>query len=208
MLFTNPRSQASYNKNTISPQQNTIPVFPMMMSQRKLITTPTVTPPVVKPTTTTPNPAIKKMRWGESHWNLFHTMAEKVTERDFPIIRKELLDTIFSISSNLPCPICSTHATQYMNGVNFNAIQTKDQLKNFLFVFHNSVNQRKGVAQFPRDQLEGRYSKMDLNTVIAVFLHYFKDKQRGIKMASNEFFKTQLIEKLKVWFGKFINYCD
>ena len=85
----------------------------------------------------------KKMDWGEPTWFLFHTLAEKVKEEEFQNIRVELLNIIYSICSNLPCPVCSTHAKQHLNGTNFNNIQTKQQLKDFFFHFHNIVNQRK-----------------------------------------------------------------
>ena len=203
MLFTNSRSQISYKNlnNNNNNNQN----MPMMLSLRR-IKIPTSTP--ATNSVSVVEPPKKKMKWGESHWNLFHTIAEKVRESTFPMIRKELLDTIYGICSNLPCPICANHAKEYLNAINFDAIQTKEQLKNLLFVFHNTVNQRRGVDLFPRDQLESKYQSMDLKTVITVFLYYFKDKQNGLKLSANYFNKSQMISRLNAWFPKLLNYCD
>jgi len=93
-------------------------------------------------------PPVKKMRWGEPTWFLFHTLAHKIKDEFFHEKKMEILNTISLICANLPCPNCANHATEYMKNINFYAIQTKQDLKNMLFQFHNVVNQRKGVPVF------------------------------------------------------------
>ena len=102
-------------------------------------------------------PKKKSMKWGEPTWFMFHTLAEKIKPEYFLVIRQELLHVIHSVCSNLPCPDCARHAKQYMNGVNFNAIRTKDDLRILLHRFHNEVNQKKGFPLFPFEQLSEKY---------------------------------------------------
>ena len=107
-----------------------------MLNQRRI--TPLIQPNVVNvptPPSQTDASKPKKMRWGEPTWYLFHALAEKVKEDKFHIVRQELLNTIYSICKNLPCPLCANHATEYMNGINFNTIQTKQNLIDFLLAY-------------------------------------------------------------------------
>jgi hypothetical protein len=147
----------------------------------------------------------KKMKWGEPTWYLFHTLAEKVKEQEFSRIRVELLNTIHMICVNLPCPMCAQHATEYMNGINFNAIQTKQQLKQMLFVFHNEVNKRKGMALFPETELDVKYSAAKLLPIIQMFLHHFEDKHYGYRMMASDFSRSNVAANIKMWFAKNIN---
>jgi hypothetical protein len=108
----------------------------------------------------------KKMEWGEPTWFLFHTLAEKIKEEEFQNIRVEFLNIIYSICSNLPCPICSTHAKKHLNSTNFNNIQTKQQLKDFFFHFHNTVNQRKNYLLFDYQNINEKYSNDENNQIL------------------------------------------
>ena len=90
----------------------------------------------------------KKMKWGESVWFLLHTLSEKVKPESFLEMRQGFLNIIYIICTNLPCPDCSAHAKMYLDNNQFNSIQSPEQLKIFIFNFHNSVNSRKGFPIF------------------------------------------------------------
>jgi len=150
----------------------------------------------------------KKMTWGEPIWFLFHTMAEKVKSESFSIIRKELLDTIYAICKNLPCPTCAEHASTYLNSINFNTIKTKEELKQMLFDFHNEVNQKKGFPIFSYSELNDKYSKAITVNIIQNFMIRFKDKHKSIRMIANDFHRSNLVIVLKDWFTKNIVYFD
>ena len=149
----------------------------------------------------------KKMKWGEPTWILFHTLAEKVNENTFSQIRVELLNTIYSICANLPCPDCAEHATAYLNGINFKTIQTKEQLKYMLYSFHNTVNAKKGVELFPIANLD-KYAQMNLINVIYTFIPFLQDKSNSIRMIANDFHRTRMVSQLKIWFNTYISYFD
>ena len=150
--------------------------------------------------------AIKSMTWGEPTWFLFHTLAEKVKNENFVFIRKELLNLIYSICSNLPCPICTNHATTYLNSVNFNSIQTKQQLKDLLFVFHNEVNTRKGHPFFDYKQLDEKYSKANTNLIINNFINSFSNKHKNMKLIADDFIRTKIVQKMSEWFYNNISH--
>ena len=86
---------------------------------------------------------MSKKQWGNACWYLFHTLAEKLKpeyEKDIPIIIRNIL----SICKNLPCPVCSSHAKRHIMNIKINNINTKTELKLFLFNFHNNVNKQLG----------------------------------------------------------------
>lgn len=162
--------------------------------------------PIVKTTQIQAQPnGPKKMSWGEPTWALFHVLAEKVKDTDFPAIREELLEVIYVICSNLPCPDCATHASMYLNDIRYKNIQTKEQLKTMLWSFHNMVNTKKGFPQFPREQLETKYAAYPLIPTLHAFMVKFQDKHRSIRMIADDFHRSKIAEKLKKWFNERIS---
>lgn len=149
-----------------------------------------------------------KMKWGEPTWFLFHVLAEKVKEETFVTIRTDLLNKIYAICNNLPCPICAKHATDYMNKVNFMAIQTKADLKEMLFAFHNEVNKNKQYSLFPRNRLEEKYKPAITLNIIKNFMRFFEDKQYNVQLISNKMHRERLVAVLKIWFNDNIQYFD
>jgi hypothetical protein len=147
----------------------------------------------------------KKMKWGEPIWILFHVLAEKVREDIFSSIRTELLNIIYIICSNLPCPDCANHAMIYLNNIKYKNIETKAQLKEMLFLFHNTVNQKKGFPIFPREKLEETYSKYPLFPVLQKFMVVFQDKHKSIRMISDDFHRGKIAIELQTWFNNHIN---
>ena len=150
----------------------------------------------------------KKLPWGEPIWFLFHTLAHKVKEKSFHLIKDELLNIIFLICNNLPCPDCANHATRYLQGVNFDTITTKEQLKEMLFNFHNSVNMRKGLPIVPREQLDEKYNTAITVNIINNFYYNFDKSSHNQKMAANGFHRTRTIQRMKTWIAKHVYYFD
>jgi hypothetical protein len=140
----------------------------------------------------------KKMKWGEPTWIFLHTIAEKIKDDRFPAIREQLLQKINMICRNLPCPDCSAHSSKYLDAINFRTIVTKQDLKLFLWNFHNEVNKRKNVAISDRNVLE-KYSTANTINVINYFITIYSDKSPSIKMIANDFHRKRLIQDLKNW---------
>ena len=149
-----------------------------------------------------------KIRWGRPTWRFFHTVAYKIKPEYFKQVRKDLLDIIFSICATLPCPICSEHAKQYMNSLNFNAIQTKEDLKDMLFAFHNSVNERKNYKPMDRSELDSTYANFDTAMVAREFMYYYKDRHRSMKLLADDMLRSRLAVNIQNWFNDFYKYCE
>jgi len=147
-------------------------------------------------------PKVKTMKWGEPTWFLFHTLSEKIKEESFASLKPELIQLIYSICTNLPCPDCSNHAKAYLDKINFNMIQNKEQLINMFFVFHNSVNKRKGYPLFKYDELHEKYSKAITVNIIQNFLHAFTQKNKNVHMIANDMHRKRILNTITAWFDK------
>lgn len=152
--------------------------------------------------------AEKKMKWGQATWFLFHTLAHKIKKEDFPSICKELLEVISMICNNLPCPTCAKHATEYIKKSRFFLIRSKDELKAFLFNFHNEINKKKGYAIYPFDNLDSKYENANTVAIIQTFVFFFQDKTGNVKMLSNDLHRLRMVTLLKTWFNSNITHFD
>ncbi len=113
----------------------------------------------------------EELYWGKLTWCLFHTIAEKITDI------KELtniINLIVLICQNLPCPYCKQHAQTYLNKKSIHKlVKTKDDLKRYLFEFHNVVNMRTKKQIQPIQILE-QYSKINLGAILHQWLKFFR----------------------------------
>lgn len=154
------------------------------------------------------DPKKKPMKWGEPTWFLFHTLAEKIKPEYYSEIQKELLNIIYTICSNLPCPNCAKHATDYLNAMNFNTLTTKDSLRIMLYNFHNAVNRRKGFPEFPYEELSKKYSTANTVNIIYNFMPHFEDKVGSIRLIADNLHRSRVALQLRAWFNKNIGAFD
>jgi hypothetical protein len=148
------------------------------------------------------------MLWGAPTWFLLHTMAEKVKEENFMAFRAKMFEIIYTICTNLPCPKCSAHATDYLKGINFNAITSKRDLQLMLFKFHNEVNGRKSLPIFDLSELNAKYSAANTVNIIHNFFFFFRDKSKNVNMISLNMYRERIIKDLQTWFQFNINNFD
>ena len=187
MIFTNSRS---INKQNVSINNNFVYKMNKPPPRREI----KKVAPVPKP-----EPAGPRNLWGPAIWYMLHTTAEKIKEESFSILKNDLFSHIISICSNLPCPNCSMHATTYLKKVDFSKINTKEDLKRMLFLFHNDVNKRLGKEEFTYSELNGKYSRGDYSKILNVFFKYFEDKHRTVHMLSNDMFTQRVSRKIRQW---------
>lgn len=147
------------------------------------------------------------MKWGQPTWFLLHTLAEKVKDEHFNLLRKDLLDVIFKICNNLPCPDCANHATRYMQSVNIENIRNKHHLKQMLFTFHNSVNAKKNYPIFQFDELTPKYSKAITVNILTNFMQHFEQSYSS-RVNPNNFHRSRTVTVLKKWFSENVQYFD
>jgi hypothetical protein len=101
------------------------------------------------------------------------------------------------ICSNLPCPDCTGHATRFWASVNVASIKTKQDLINLLFVFHNSVNKRKRIAEFKYENLN-QYSQLKLIQTYNLFSRRF-NTNGNMNLINESFHRNLMMISLKRW---------
>lgn len=176
-----------------------------MMSSRRPNT-------IVNKPTIIPDPPPRKLNsnrgrsvWGPAVWSFFHTSAAKLKPECFANTGKALLSHIIIICNNLPCPDCALHATNYMNQININNIQSKDDLIKMLFIFHNQVNVRIGQPAFDISELNIKYDSANLKDVYNNFIRHFSDKHHIFGMLADDMFRQRLCKQITDWLRTHIN---
>jgi len=139
-------------------------------------------------------------RWGPPTWLMLHTLAEKVKEESFQLVRKELLNIILTICLHLPCPTCAGHATEYLDNIKLDRITTKQQLKEMLFTFHNTVNKRKQYESFLLEELDTKYSMAITANILQNFIFYYGQRYITNRLSVDGFHRKILIQRLMDWF--------
>jgi len=183
-------SKQQLNSNTIQSTSH------FMGSRRNALKQIVNTPNVIAPPPATKTP---QMRWGPPTWLYLHTMAEKVKETSFNQIRADMFRIISIICTNLPCSICSNHAREYLSKINPQSIQTKDDMKKFLFVFHNSVNARKQLKIFQYSDLDQTYSNGNYKAITNNFMLFYQEKTRNIHLIADEMHRQRVVKIVKQW---------
>ena len=143
-------------------------------------------------------------KWGPAVWLLFHTIVEKIKEPDNTRLCRELFYQIKNICKFLPCPDCASHASSNLANVNISMINNKTDLKQILFIFHNSVNIRKKKSLFSLDALN-KYTYANLSMVIYNFKMNY-NSTRNMRLMGDTFQRTLVISQFDKWLKINKNY--
>ena len=148
------------------------------------------------------------MKWGNSTWKLFHTLAEKIKDNYFMEEKNNLIHFITLICNNLPCSMCKNHAVLYLKKNPMKKIKTKDDLKNYIFNFHNEVNKRKRIKIY-NYKILNEYKKINFTNTINEWLNNFKLPNYLIARDflikhKNHKIRTELVNYLKKNYHKFL----
>ena len=146
------------------------------------------------------------MYWGPPTWIFLHTLAEKVKESSFPLINHQLIKKIIEICNNLPCPECTNHAKAFWSKVDVIKIQTKQDLINLLFMFHNIVNKRKHLHQFKYENLS-KYSSLKLIQTYNDFTKKF-NTNGNMNLINESFHRKLMLISLRRWLMVNISHFD
>ena len=149
-----------------------------------------------------------KTIWGNTVWYLFHTLAYKIKESDFDELKNNIVYVIKTVSANLPCPDCSQDAANELNKVQFDNINSKEELKLLLFNFHNHVNRKLNKPIFELSQLDDKYSKANINKLYNNFLIIFGSNSNTPQLMSASFHRQHNLPKIKIALDKIIAKCD
>jgi hypothetical protein len=198
MHFTNIRSISRINQQqaTDAAKPQTLTMFNMIQRFNSRQVQMPVAKAVEEPVNVDP---ANKILWGAPFWFFFHTLAEKLKPELFYENRDAIFGIIREICRNLPCPTCTSHATQYLNNINFNAIQTRQDFIVMLYEFHNSINKRKNLPIFPYSELQPKYEKAIFINIVNHFMHFYKMEHRVIRLMSEDMHRRRSAKSILDW---------
>jgi len=114
--------------------------------------------------------------WGRIVWIFLHTFAEKINPDFFKSNINICLDLVTNICYNLPCPICSTHARQFLQKHKIRQwIKTKEDFKRYLYMFHNNANTKTRKAS-PKADILDMYKRAVFSRVASAFYRTYTGK--------------------------------
>ena len=138
--------------------------------------------------------------WGPAVWTLFHTLGEKINEEAYPYVSNELFKLIVRICKFLPCPECSTDASNFLAKIKMSELKTKADFKNTFYLFHNYVNSKKRKRLFNYANLNV-YNKYRLIDVVNNFIANYHTKG-NMRMLTESFQRQFVVKDFKNWFTK------
>ena len=136
---------------------------------------------------------MSKQEWGNATWFLFHGLAMKVKD-EYP---KEYINILYyftKICNVLPCPDCKMHATESNNKANLNLINSNNQLKDYLWQFHNRVNKRLRKNYFTYEQHNNLYNTVQVRMLLPPFFSAMSAKVPNAMMMDSFYRQRTLIE--------------
>tara|TARA_A100000164_G_C21691671_1_gene669239 strand:- start:284 stop:817 length:534 start_codon:yes stop_codon:yes gene_type:complete len=94
--------------------------------------------------------------WGPNAWKFLHISSFSFSDNPSHKEKKAATDFFNSISSMLPCDICSEHCEKYLKD-HPPDVRNKTALSTWLVNFHNIINKRLGKPQISYKQAKKLY---------------------------------------------------
>jgi len=113
--------------------------------------------------------------WGPPVWTFIHALAENVREDKFGEIKGSLFGTIKNICSFLPCPECSLHAKYFLNKINIQKINDKNEFRTVFYLFHNVVNKKNNKPLYSFSQIQ-KYKSVHVMHAFNQFVRVYNTK--------------------------------
>lgn len=93
--------------------------------------------------------------WGPITWTFFHVLVERIKEDSMPYIKHIIIHIITIICNSLPCPTCREHSSKLLaNYKHYDVLNSKSQVKQWIFDLHNIVNTKLNKPTLSIDCLE------------------------------------------------------
>ena len=135
--------------------------------------------------------------WGNTTWYLFHGIAEKINSEHYNSCKNIIEELTKLICMSLPCPDCSKDAVAIINSVNFDTINSKDELKQLYFKFHNHVNKKLKKPQFDINSLDDKYKNINLSAIYNNFFIIYSSNSNIPQMMSASFHRQNNLTKIR-----------
>ena len=123
--------------------------------------------------------------WGPAIWTLFHVLTEKINDTAYNQISPQLFHFIVRICKFLPCPDCSTDASNFLAKIKLSDYKNKTDFKNLFYLFHNRVNAKKRKPLFNYGNIN-IYKNYNIIPVVNNFINNYQTKG-NMKLLSESF---------------------
>lgn len=148
---------------------------------------------------------MKKNVWGPCVWKTLHIITIKIKDSSFIKLKDEMINIIISIVSNLPCPLCSSHANLLLRKHKIRSIKTKNELIHTMYLIHNEVNKRLKKNLFNKEDLINKYKNMNFKNVLNDYYVMIQKSKYNEKMLLYSFHKSNFLKNFKKFIIKNIN---
>jgi hypothetical protein len=139
---------------------------------------------------------MSKSVWGPATWYFLHCLVLKINDDVTKPQIEELKGLIGSVFSNLPCPLCTSHAVSLMNSSNFKQIDTILALRTYMFQFHNKVNERLNKPQMNYEEHIVLYNNMNFELVVKNLFAIYKNMNTSVTMMMYSFHRKSLLSQI------------
>jgi len=139
--------------------------------------------------------------WGPNVWFFLHGLAEKIKEDKFNECKSNLIELIKLICFNLPCPECSKDAENLLKKTNINAINKKEDLKKYIFNFHNHINKKLNKNIFLYENLDSKYCNINIYKTFNNIIHIYSLNSNNPKLMQYSIIRRRSIIKLNNYFN-------
>ena len=136
--------------------------------------------------------------WGPAVWTLIHALTVRINDDAYAQVSLPLFKMIVNICKFLPCPECSTDASNFLAKVQPSQLKTKPDLINTFYFFHNSVNAKKHKPLFKYSNL-GVYGTYRLIGVVNNFIAKYNTKG-NMKLIAESFQRQMILNQFRSWF--------
>lgn len=135
--------------------------------------------------------------WGNTIWYLFHGMAEKL-KPEYDEFAIEIVHMINKICIILPCEDCSNHAKKTLKKCNLKSINTREKLKDFVWKFHNIVNEKLNKELVSKETRDELYKNIKLSNIIYNFKLIMN---RRTKLMFGTLYKQHIMEEFNTFYN-------
>lgn len=143
---------------------------------------------------------MSKQEWGNSVWFLFHGLATKI-KPEYPNEYNNILSLFIQMCGHLPCPDCKMHATHTNKSANLHKITSNEALKDYLWQFHNRVNNRLRKPHFTKNEHDKLYNTVKIPMLIKPF--YTALTARGVASSMmHAFHRKRVVDKIVSYIKK------
>ena len=151
---------------------------------------------------------MKKSIWGPCIWKTIHTLTVKIKDSHFYSKKNELIQLIFKICTNLPCPLCSSHSINLLKKYKVKYIMKKEDLIKIMFKIHNEINIKLKKEIYDYEKVIPLYKSYSLKSILNDYYDKNMYSQFSEKMMLYNFHKNEFLKYFKNYVIKNIDNFD